>query len=163
MGVDEDGIFWILDIERGQWSAHRREKIIKATAEVDGVNVSIYHEQEPGSGGKESAESTTRNLAGFSVRADRVTGEKTVRADPFATQVEAGNVKLKKGAWNRDFIEEAKVYPVGKYQDQVDSAAGAFNKLALVRRWLPAQGTNSKPQQPKPKEDVFYPISGVMH
>ena len=56
MGVDEDGIFWILDIERGQWSAHRREKIIKATAEADGVNVSIYHEQEPGSGGKESAD-----------------------------------------------------------------------------------------------------------
>ena len=86
-----------------------------------------------------------------------------MRADPFATQVEAGNVKLKKGAWNHDFIEEAKVYPVGKYKDQVDSAAGAFNKLALVKRWLPAQGTNSKPQQPKPKEDVFYPISGVMH
>jgi hypothetical protein len=33
-------------------------------------------EQEPGSGGKESAESTIRNLIGFRCFADRVTGSK---------------------------------------------------------------------------------------
>ena len=163
MGVDEDGLYWIMDVERGQWSALKREKIIQQTAELDGVGVSIYHEQEPGSGGKESAEATTRNLAGYVVRADRVTGEKVLRAEPFATQVEAGNVRLKKGAWNREFIEEAKVYPVGKFKDQIDSAAGAFNKLALVRRWLPAQGSKDRIDAPPPPKDNFIPVSGVLH
>jgi hypothetical protein len=43
---------------------------------------------------KESAEDTIRNLAGFCVSADKVTGSKEVRADPFAAQVQAGNVHL---------------------------------------------------------------------
>ena len=33
---------------------------------------------------KESAENTVRNLAGFYVSADRVTGSKEVRAEPFS-------------------------------------------------------------------------------
>lgn len=33
--------------------------------------------------------------------------------------------------WNQDFIDEHVAFPQGTYQDQVDAAAGAFNKLAL--------------------------------
>ena len=40
-------------------------------------------------------------------------------------------MKLVQGDWNKDFIEEHKTFPVGKYKDQVDAAAGAFNKLAV--------------------------------
>ena len=168
VGVNDDGIYCVMDIVRGQWTALKRERIILQTAGMDGTGVSIYHEQEPGSGGKESAESTTRNLAGYAVRADKVTGEKTLRAEPFATQVEAGNVKLKRGTWNRAFIDEAKVYgSTARYKDQIDSAAGAFNKLALAKRWIPGAGVPLKKtadvEKQKPKEDVFYPISVVLH
>ena len=51
----------------------------------------ICVEQEPGSGGKESVEATIRMLAGFVAEADRVTGSKEVRADPFAAQWQAGS------------------------------------------------------------------------
>ena len=89
----------------------------------------IIVEQEPGSAGKESAENTIRSLAGFRVYADRVTGSKQVRAEPFAAQVQAGNVSLRAGAWVQAFLDECEKWPNGKYQDQVDAAAGAFNRL----------------------------------
>jgi len=130
MAKDSEGIFYVLDVVRGQWSAPKREKVIKQTAQTDGVKVKVWVEQEPGSGGKESAESTVKGLAGFRAYAERATGDKALRAEPYSVQVEAGNVKVVAGTWNKDFIDEHKTFPVGKYKDQIDGASGAFNKLA---------------------------------
>ena len=126
----KDKTYIIPDVQRGQWSAGEREARIRQTAEIDGKDVIVWVEQEPGSGGKESAEATVKNLAGFVIKAERVTGSKEARATPYAVQVEAGNVSLLKGEWNREFIDEHEKFPMGKYKDQVDAAAGAFNKLA---------------------------------
>jgi predicted phage terminase large subunit-like protein len=68
-------------------------------------------------------------LAGFKVRADRVTGNKVDRAQPYAAQVQGGNVFLLPGEWNRAFLDEHETFPAGKFKDQVDAAAGAFSKL----------------------------------
>lgn len=130
MGRAKDGRWYVLNVVRGQWAAAERERIIRATAELDGRDTVIWIEQEPGSGGKESAESTIRNLAGFKVFAERATGDKAVRAEPYAVQVEAGNIVMVRGEWNQAFIDEHKTFPVGKYKDQIDAAGGAFNKLA---------------------------------
>ena len=59
-----------------------------------------------------------------------MTGSKQVRAQPLAAQVQAGNVSLLAGDWVRAFVDECEVWPKGKFDDQVDAAAGAFNKLA---------------------------------
>src|SRR5665811_464166 len=118
---------------RGQWGALEREEKIKAWVETDASEFGSYEvwvEQEPGSGGKESAENTIRMLAGYAVYADRVTGNKVVRAEPFAAQVQGGNVGLVAGEWCSAFLDEAEVFPAGKWKDQVDAAAGAFSKLS---------------------------------
>lgn len=130
MHLMKDGTYVIEDCRRGQWKALNREKRMKQTAEIDGKRVKIVVEQEPGSGGKESAESTIRNLAGWSVKADRVTGSKVERADPYATQVEGGNVALVRGEWNQPFLDEHETFPNSTYKDQVDAAASAFARLA---------------------------------
>lgn len=127
-----DGTFVVADVRRGQWSALDRERVIKQTAAVDRelyTSVKIYVEQEPGSGGKESAEATVRMLSGYRAEADRVTGDKELRADPFAAQWQAGNVRLVAGPWNRDYLDEHEHFPAGKYKDQVDASSGAFNKV----------------------------------
>jgi predicted phage terminase large subunit-like protein len=133
----EEGIYFVEDVVRGQWSAYQRETVIRQTAELDrqrhGAGVKIWIEQEPGSGGKESAEATIRNLAGFAVYAERPTGDKDVRLEPFAAQAEAGNVSLLRGVWNYDYIEELVTIPNSAYRDQADATAGAFNKLAQRR------------------------------
>lgn len=134
MGRDRDGFFWILDVIRKQWDSSERERIIKQTAEIDGVSVRVYVEQEPGSGGKESAERTVRMLAGFNAYADRPTGSKEARAEPFAAQVTGGGVKMVRAPWNRDYINELMYWPMSKYKDQVDASSGAFMKLTEGRK-----------------------------
>ena len=128
-----DNTFVIEHVARGRWSSLNREQRIREYAEADKKhckNYMIAVEQEPGSSGQESAEHTIRNLAGFRVCAGRVTGSKQVRAEPFAAQVQAGNVSLVRvGTWVDGFRDECETWPNGKYQDQVDAAAGAFNRL----------------------------------
>jgi len=127
----ENGQFLVESCISGQWSALRREEVIKATTiNEDGTNTTIWCEQEPGSGGKESAEATVRNLAGFSIHMERPTGDKVTRADGFSAQVEGGNVLLLEGDWNTAYIEELRHFPFGTFSDKVDASSGAFNKLA---------------------------------
>lgn len=127
------GRFIIEDVVRGHWSALDREERIRQCAAIDNANrmVETWVEQEPGSGGKESAEATVRNLRGYKAYMDKVTGSKEIRAEPYAAQVQAGNVDLMSGSWNRAFIAEHEMFPNGKHKDQVDAAGGAFNKLTI--------------------------------
>ena len=128
-------IYYIEDLVRGQWSAARREAIIKQTADLDAaaygkLRVEIWVEQEPGSGGKESAEATVTNLAGFIIKADRPTGDKVLRARPLAAAAENGNVKVKNASWTRDYLDRMGAFPYGTYKDDADATSGGFNKLA---------------------------------
>jgi predicted phage terminase large subunit-like protein len=136
MAMSPDRKFYLCDVVRGQWAAHEREKMIKQTTELDGIAVDVWVEQEPGSSGLESGQNTVINLAGFTAKADRVTGEKEVRAQPFAAQAGVGNVFMlrdrESNRWNRPFLDEARSFPNGRYKDQIDAASGAFNKLALA-------------------------------
>jgi predicted phage terminase large subunit-like protein len=52
-----------------------------------------------------------------------------VRAEPFAAQVQGGNVWLIAGPWHREYLEELEQFPSGKFRDQVDASTGAFNRL----------------------------------
>jgi len=138
MGLDLEGKFWILDVIRFKKDSAERERIIERTARQDGYAVQVGIEQEGGSGGKESAENTVRRLAGFRVtviKVNKAMGDKKERADPFSSQVNAGNVYLpettRKGKfwvdWAYDWVEEVKYFPHSKDKDQVDSAALAFS------------------------------------
>ena len=133
MALLKTGIFVVMDIKRGQWGTDTRESIIRKTAEADGSDVTVYVEQEPGSGGKESAEATIKNLAGFSCYADRPTGDKALRADPYSVQVNNGNVWLLRGDWNHEYMQELENFPNSTYKDQVDASSGAFNHLATKK------------------------------
>lgn len=148
MGLDKDGRFWVLDVVRVRLDSFERESLIRKTAEEDGTEVLVGLEQEPGSGGKGSAEDTARRLAGFRVRVvkvDKTTGGKEFRADPFSVQVNSGNVYVPtefwdgdrkgRGHWRQDswaweFVEELKYFPVSRFKDQVDASSGAFQLLA---------------------------------
>lgn len=126
--------WYIEDVKRGQWGTEEREDIIKSTARADGEDVMIWVEQEPGSGGKDSAEATVKNLAGFNADADRPRGDKAFRAGPFSTQVNWGNVSMMRAVWNQAYIDELKFFPFSKYKDQVDASTGAFLHLADDKR-----------------------------
>ena len=131
--------FYVLDVVRGQWSPASRNAVIRQTTRLDAEvcpRYTVWTEQEPGSGGKESALNTISELAGYDVHSDRVTGSKLIRALPFAAQVEAGNVRLLRGAWVPDYLNELVAFTgedkIDVHDDQVDASSGAFAHLAAT-------------------------------
>jgi predicted phage terminase large subunit-like protein len=122
----------ITHVARGKWTALDREQQIKTWTEIDANTWRTYQvgvEQEPGSGGKESAEATVRNLMGYRVFVDKVTGKKEIRVEPFCAQVQGGNLFVAGGPWVQLLLDEFEVWPQGT-KDQVDACSGAFNHLS---------------------------------
>jgi predicted phage terminase large subunit-like protein len=126
----EGGTYYIEDVVRQQLAPGGRDRLIRQTAELDGRDVVIWGEQEPGAAGKSDALAFVQLLAGFYARTEPSSGDKVTRAGPMAAQAEVGNVKLVKGPWNRAFLDELCGFPLGKHDDQVDAASLGFNKIA---------------------------------
>ncbi len=137
MAIDSDKIVYIEDVKRVQHEALARRRLMRVTAETeDGGDVLQKVEREPGSSGKDSAADDVRNLSGFPVKEEPASGDKVLRADPFASQWQAGNVRLLRGEWNKPYLDELESFPHGKFKDQVDASSGAYNELATDNFWM---------------------------
>jgi predicted phage terminase large subunit-like protein len=131
VGRSADGQFYICDIRRLRDTPLQVEKTIRQTAQMDGVGVSVYMEQEPGSSGVDTIDRYTREvLVGFAFYGVRSTGNKIERAQPVASQAEAGNVLLVRSPWVNDFLDEVTTFPLTGHDDQVDAVSGAVSELA---------------------------------
>lgn len=132
LGRYANGRFIIIHVHKGDYSTDEREAAMLAQATLDGIATRIVHEQEPGSGGLDSARDTSRNLAGFNVSKKTATGSKVTRANPFARAMERGDVDLLEGEWNQVYLDEMRTWPAkGRKKDQGDASAVAYNDLAL--------------------------------
>jgi len=125
-----DGKIFVRDVRRGQWSAHERDQQIVQAAKEDGRRVEIWLPQDPGQAGKSQRPHYAQLLHGYDLHFDRETAKKELRAEPYASQAEAGNVYLVRGDWNRAFLDEHEAFPAGRVKDQVDAMSGAY--LALI-------------------------------
>ena len=136
MATADDGRYWILDVRRLRGSPHDVEATILQTAAVDGAGVRVVIEQEPGASGKHLIAYYARILAGYPIRGEPSVGNKKVRAAPFASQAEAGNVMLVNGPWVSAFLDEAEMFTGedGPHDDQIDAATGAFKSLLGVAK-----------------------------
>ncbi|OBW61090.1 MAG: hypothetical protein A9183_03020 [Dehalococcoides mccartyi] len=123
--------YYVKDMKRMRGSPQSVEALIKQTAQIDGVATRVFIEQEPGAGGKSLIDYYTRQLAGFTLRPDRPTADKTTRASPVSSQAEAGNIYLVNGLWINDFLDEIEAFPSGAHDDQVDALSGAFVQLSV--------------------------------
>lgn len=124
-----DGKLFVADMRRGQWNAYERDREILAAAKLDGRSVEVWLPQDPGQAGKSQKPHFGSLLHGYDVRFERETQKKDIRAEPYASQAQAGNVHLVRGHWNRAFIEEHESFPAGKLKDQVDAMSGAYSAL----------------------------------
>lgn len=134
MSTQGQGQFFVEDVIRFRETGAAVRRAIKNTASIDGKTTSVVIPQDPGQAGKDQAANIIGENAGYRITAERETGAKDVRAEPFAAQCEAGNVFLKKALWNDAFIDELCNFPTGSHDDQVDAAAGAFTKLAQGKK-----------------------------
>jgi len=125
-----DGRYFISDIRRVRLSPGGVESLIRQCAELDGKSTYIYMEQEPGASGVNTIDHYQRSvLPGWIFKGIKSTGSKELRAAPFSSQCEAGNVKLVQGKWINDFLDELESFPGGDHDDQVDAASGAMEQL----------------------------------
>ena len=129
VGRMADGRYVIANAVREQFETHQRDMLIKNTATTDGRALKQSLPQDPGQAGKSQVLAFAKLLAGHAVHFSPESGDKVTRATPLASQINAGAVLLLKGGWNQQFIDECRLFPNGKYDDQVDGAARAFNAL----------------------------------
>lgn len=135
MGLASSGLVYVLQVIRGQWSSEKiRAKIL---ANADRIKdrfpaYTVHIPQDPGQAGKDQAEQLRRLLAAYSVRIEPVSGKKATRASGWAEKVNLGNVRLLKGAWNHDYIQEHRRFAEDEshaHDDQVDASADAYNEI----------------------------------
>jgi len=130
-------LYFIEDVERGQWDPGARDARVASCAENDGAAVTVRLPQDPGAAGKSQIAYSTTQLAGYAVVALPVSGDKETRAGPLASQAKVGNIKLVRGEWNEAFLREVHAFPTRNVpDDQVDAASDAFAELALGARLL---------------------------
>lgn len=130
MGRTSDGRFVIVHASAFQLSPAATEIRVKAQADLDTKRIPQRIPEDPAAGGKYLVAAMIRVLVGYIVRAVRPVGSKEARAGGLATQAEHGNVYLVQGEWVQPWIDEVCNFPNGRYDDQVDAAADAFNELA---------------------------------
>jgi predicted phage terminase large subunit-like protein len=142
LGKVVDGTVYVLDVARRRASPSQVEQLVRLRAELDGKPVPVIMEQEPGSSGKALADHYLRRvLAGYNFRTVRSTGGKATRALPLAAAAEGGLVRLVRGHWNREFLDEVEAFPQGAHDDQVDATSLAFTSLASKKTlWLSVGG-----------------------
>lgn len=127
--------FWVVDVVRGQWGEGERDNRIYETAVQDRMlygNVSTWIEKEPGALGRDSNRVLLSMLAGFDAHGDPVGTDKVERALPYFGQLELGSVTVCEGEWRLVYCDEVKMFPNGKFKDQVDASSGAFNRLVRI-------------------------------
>ncbi len=130
--MDAGGVA-VLDVLRLRAGPVEVAQAIVQTAKLDGTSVTIGLPQDPGQAGKQQVAWLAGLLAGFRVAAGPETGSKLTRAAPAAACVDAGQMTVLLGAWNRAFLDELRAFPGGRKDDQVDALARAMAMLAEAR------------------------------
>lgn len=138
IGKRRSGRYVIADVINVQYKAGDVRQLVKNTAASDRAKygrVRTVVPQDPGQAGKEQAQSYISMLAGHSASAERETGSKVVRAEPFAAQWQAGNVDVLAAPWNEAYFAQLEAFPDSDKDDMVDGSSGAFNALQTTRDW----------------------------
>lgn len=134
MTLCEDGYYYIVDIIRQRLNPGDVENLILSTVEQDNDDVVAGFEQEPGASGKFETHSYESKIKNRVVEIFPKTKNKLSCWKPLARAAKNGKVRIIKAAWNNIFYSEAESVTDGTqpgHDDQMDTAAGAFNYLEL--------------------------------
>ena len=137
LGRLPDGKLIIADMERFQRGPDGRDAAMVNTAKRDGGKVKIDIPQDPGQAGKSQVAYFSRMLNGYRVSFSPESGDKVTRAEPFAAQVNVGNVMMVRAHWNQALLDEMRPFPEGGlHDDQIDALSRAFAHLIQRRSFF---------------------------
>lgn len=131
--------FCIEHQESGQWTWDKILEMIVSTGKKDGLEIPIYVEEEPGSGGKNQVAAIKEHCKKFGlvVKAHnpKNQGDKIMRANTWFSEAAQGQFYYVKGSWNEKFFQQLDSFPVGDHDDCIDSVSGGRNIIAPIRKW----------------------------
>jgi predicted phage terminase large subunit-like protein len=136
MSKDAYGNFYIEDVVRFQRQIDGVLKGIKETAYMDGLDITQVIPCDPGQAGKTANKFQVTFFAehGIATRTEGVNphANKVTRFSPFASVAASKSIKLVRGDWNRDWLDEVCFFTGDRknVDDQVDATSSAFNQLA---------------------------------
>jgi predicted phage terminase large subunit-like protein len=137
LGILDDETLVILDIYRVQKAMPDVEKAIAQNAAIDGRQTRIRLEAEKAGIVQLDYLLERPDMRGYTIDKKPPVGDKYTRAQPFASRVNGGKVKMVRASWNRAYLDELAVFPMGAHDDQVDASSGAYDmvssdKLSIV-------------------------------
>lgn len=125
-----DGRFIVAGLEHEHEGPDGRDAMLVNTAKRDGYGTKVSIPQDPGQAGKTQVLYLTRQLPGYRVTSSPESGDKVTRAEPFAAQLNVGNVLMLRGPWNDKLVNELRYFPTaGVHDDIVDACSRAFAEL----------------------------------
>jgi predicted phage terminase large subunit-like protein len=134
--------FYIENQVSGYWKWADIKQAIRDVAEKDGPLVTIFIEEEPGSGGKNQVEELKSHIQkelGLYWRVEghnpRGEGDKIMRANTWFAEASQGWFYIVLGDWNRGFLKQLGGFPTFRHDDKIDSVSGARHCIAPIRTW----------------------------
>ena len=134
------GLIYITHVARARAEIAEAEQLIVDTIEDDGLGVRQSLPQDPGSAGKSQKFHISVRLLNANFTFSPETGKKEDRAIPFASQVNAGNVRMVRGPWNDALFHEMRNFPNSTFKDQIDALSRSYMELAKQMK-VPARST----------------------
>lgn len=105
------------------------EKLMRQTAELDGVGVEIGAWQDPGQAGVVDVDRMRTLLLGFTFVGIRATQDKTTYARVWTPLSKAGRVLFVKRPYLSELFAELEGFPLRTHDDIMDALSGAFQLL----------------------------------
>lgn len=126
-------LYRVEDVVRVKAEPAKLERVLKATAARDGMQIPQVIEKESGSAGKMALRDLRHRVFEKNPVFEVLpTGNKLTRARLAASIVAGGDLELAPGAWNDDFLSELIGFPGGQYDDQVDALAHGIHWLVRM-------------------------------
>lgn len=121
---------WIKDVARIRAEATERNNFIYAVMEKDGGAVQVGVEISIDA--RDTVLIMQKALRGRRrIIPIKTTGDKVTRMSYLEPCFEAGNVHILRADWNLDWLKEAKEFPSGKHDDQMDNLSAGYELRVL--------------------------------
>jgi len=126
-GYDKkEEIFYISHVMRGKLNWHATKEAVGRYGDLESNRIGV----ESVGGFHTSYEQLKEERIGKNiVQAIHVSKDKLSRANPWLSMIDAGRVRIVRGEWNYDFIDELRAFPDSKNDDQVDAVSLAFGMV----------------------------------
>ncbi len=137
MGKSDNGMFYVIDVERFRGTPGTVEQRIREVG-IREPDVAQVLEQDPGQAGASEVFHLARALQGIPVLSRRVGASKAKRALPVSAACEKRLVKVVRAPWNDAYFDELEAFcdpedlpddVTPPHDDQVDTTSGAHGEL----------------------------------